>query len=181
MLYQLSYAGETFILPGALAWAQWRRRGAHRRTLASPDIMKEAERMSLTEADKAWIKTELSDIRTEVAGLRTEVAGLRTEVDGLRTEIAGVRIEVDGLRTEVAGLRTEVDGLKVEVEGLKTGLDGVKAEVERVETALLTEFHKWASPVEMRQRSHSAAIRALDIEVEALSDRVTKLENRQQQ
>jgi hypothetical protein len=27
MLYQLSYAGETFILPGALAWAQWRRRG----------------------------------------------------------------------------------------------------------------------------------------------------------
>ena len=174
MLYRLSYAGETFILPGALAWAQWRRRGAHRRTLASPDIMKEAERMSLTEADKAWIKTELSDIRTEVAGLRTEV-------DGLRTEIAGVRIEVDGLRTEVAGLRTEVDGLKVEVEGLKTGLDGVKAEVERVETALLTEFHKWASPVEMRQRSHSAAIRALDIEVEALSDRVTKLENRQQQ
>src|SRR5579875_1161761 len=146
MLYQLSYAGETFILPGALAWAQWKRRGAHRRTLASPDIMKEAERMSLTEADKAWIKTELSDIRTEVAGLRTEV-----------------------------------DGLKVEVEGLKTGLDGVKAEVERVETALLTEFHKWASPVEMRQRSHSAAIRALDIEVEALSDRVTKLENRQQQ
>lgn len=50
------------------------------------------------------------------------------------------------------------------------------AQLERVETKLLTEFHKWASPVEMRVRSHSAALRAMDIEVEAVSDRVTKLE-----
>lgn len=40
--------------------------------------------------------------------------------------------------------------------------------LERVETNLLTEFHKWASPVEMRQRTHSAAIRAIDAEMEAL-------------
>jgi hypothetical protein len=50
------------------------------------------------------------------------------------------------------------------------------AQLEPVETKLLTEFHKWASPVEMRVRSHSAALRAIDIEVEAVSDRVTKLE-----
>jgi hypothetical protein len=29
----------------------------------------------------------------------------------------------------------------------------------------------------MRVRSHSAALRAIDLEVEAVSDRVTKLEN----
>ena len=52
----------------------------------------------------------------------------------------------------------------------------IAAQLERVETALLTEFHKWASPVEMRVRSHSAALRAIDLEVEAVSDRVTKLE-----
>ena len=46
--------------------------------------------------------------------------------------------------------------------------------LERVETKLLTEFHKWASPLEMRARSHSAVLRA--IEVEAVFDRVTKLE-----
>jgi hypothetical protein len=50
------------------------------------------------------------------------------------------------------------------------------AQLERVETKLLTEFHKCASPIEMRVRSHSAALRAIDIEVEAVSDRVTKLE-----
>lgn len=48
---------------------------------------------------------------------------------------------------------------------------------EHVETTLLTEFHKWASPVEMRARSHSAALRAMDIEIETLSERVKKLEN----
>ena len=41
--------------------------------------------------------------------------------------------------------------------------------LEKVETTLLTEFHKWASPLEMRQRSHAAAIKALDVEVESIS------------
>jgi hypothetical protein len=52
----------------------------------------------------------------------------------------------------------------------------IAEQLERVETTLLTEFHKWASPLEMRVRSHSATLRALDLEVEALSDRVDKLE-----
>jgi hypothetical protein len=50
------------------------------------------------------------------------------------------------------------------------------ARVEKTETTLLTEFHKWASPVEMRQRTHAAALRAVDAEMEALPDRVKKLE-----
>jgi len=48
--------------------------------------------------------------------------------------------------------------------------------IEKTETALLTEFHKWASPVEMRQRTHAAALRAIDAEMEALDDRIKKLE-----
>lgn len=51
--------------------------------------------------------------------------------------------------------------------------------LEKVETTLLTEFHKWASPQEMRMRSHAAAIRALDEEVESISDRLKNLEGRQ--
>jgi hypothetical protein len=54
----------------------------------------------------------------------------------------------------------------------------ISERLEKVETTLLSEFHKWASPVELRQRSHAAAIRALDTEVEALSDRLKNLERR---
>jgi hypothetical protein len=50
--------------------------------------------------------------------------------------------------------------------------------LEKVETTLLTEFHKWASPLEMRLRSHAAAIRALDEEVESIADRLKNLEGR---
>ena len=57
-------------------------------------------------------------------------------------------------------------------------LGGLSEKIEKVETTLLTEFHKWASPQEMRQRTHAAAIRALDAEVEALGDRVNKIEGR---
>jgi hypothetical protein len=54
----------------------------------------------------------------------------------------------------------------------------ISERLEKVETTMLTEFHKWASPVELRQRSHAAALRALDTEVEALSDRVKNIERR---
>jgi len=52
----------------------------------------------------------------------------------------------------------------------------LSARIEKTETALLTEFHKWASPVEMLQRTHAAALRAIDAEMEAPTDRVKKLE-----
>jgi hypothetical protein len=52
----------------------------------------------------------------------------------------------------------------------------ISAQLERVETTLLTAFHQWSSPVEMRVRSHTAALRALDIELEAVADRVKTLE-----
>ena len=54
----------------------------------------------------------------------------------------------------------------------------ISQRLEKVETALLTEFHKWASPVELRSRSHAAALRALDAEVESLADRLKNLEGR---
>ena len=48
------------------------------------------------------------------------------------------------------------------------------ARIEKTETTLLTEFHKWAFPVEMRQRTHAAVL--LSDEMEALLDRMKKLE-----
>jgi len=54
----------------------------------------------------------------------------------------------------------------------------ISERLEKVETTLLTEFHKWASPVELRSRSHAAALRALDAEVESLADRLKNLEGR---
>lgn len=55
----------------------------------------------------------------------------------------------------------------------------ISGQLEKVETRLLTEFHKWASPAEARNRAISAALRAIDLEMEALSDRVENPENRQ--
>ena len=43
---------------------------------------------------------------------------------------------------------------------------------------MLTEFHMGASPVELRQKSHVAVLRALDAKVESLSDRLKNLEGR---
>ena len=47
--------------------------------------------------------------------------------------------------------------------------------LEALETKLLTAFHQWASPVQTRQKSHSAALRAME-ELEEKDARVRKLE-----
>jgi hypothetical protein len=57
----------------------------------------------------------------------------------------------------------------------------ITEQLRTVETSLLTEFHKWASPSEARRRTHTAALRAIDLEMEALSERVGKLERKKQQ
>jgi len=54
----------------------------------------------------------------------------------------------------------------------------ISERLEKVETTLLTEFHKWVSPVELRSRSHAAALGALDAEVESLADGLKNLEGR---
>jgi hypothetical protein len=56
--------------------------------------------------------------------------------------------------------------------------DWIIEQLRGIETTLLTEFHIWASPVEVRQRSHAAALRALDVEMESIADRLKKLEER---
>jgi hypothetical protein len=58
------------------------------------------------------------------------------------------------------------------------GKFATKQDLERVETALLTEFHKWASPAEARALTHAAALRAIDLEMESITERVQKLEDR---
>ena len=63
--------------------------------------------------------------------------------------------------------------IKGELADLTTRFD---AKIGHMETTLLTEFHKWASPQDPRIRTHAATLRALDLEMEALADRVTELE-----
>jgi len=54
----------------------------------------------------------------------------------------------------------------------------LREQLEGVETRLLTEFHKWASPTDARLRTHSAALRAIDLEMEALTDRMRRVEEK---
>src|SRR5438132_6125373 len=108
--------------------------------------------MSLTDEDKQWINAQLERVET----------ALNTGIERVETAL-NARIEY----VETA--------LNARIGHVETALN---ARIEHVETALLTEFHKWASPIEMRVRTHSAVLRAMDLEVEAVVERVTKLESR---
>jgi hypothetical protein len=85
-----------------------------------------------------------------------------------------LKLYLDGKFADIDRRFAEIDG-KFAEQGSKFA---TKQDLERVETALLTEFHKWASPVDMRARSQTAMLAAIDLEMEVLRDRVQKLENR---
>ena len=54
----------------------------------------------------------------------------------------------------------------------------IGSRVERLETTQLTEFHKFAEANDARVRSHGAMIHSLELQLEALEDRIRKLEQR---
>ena len=69
--------------------------------------------------------------------------------------------------------------LKQYLIGMEERLKGyVNERCEQVETKLLTEFHRCASPAEARNRTISAALRAIDLEMESNKDLAKKLESR---
>jgi hypothetical protein len=103
--------------------------------------------MQLTDEDKAWL------------------SGLITTLNRQTEERNTAAIRESEQRTAAAIRESE-----------QRTTAAIAAAVEASETRLLTAFHQWASPMDARVRTHAAAIRALDLETEALSDRVTKLE-----
>jgi hypothetical protein len=63
-------------------------------------------------------------------------------------------------------------------ESLKAMEDRLIERIRDTETTLLTEFHKWASPVDSRVRALSSMVRTFDADLEYIQDRLKKLENR---
>jgi hypothetical protein len=109
--------------------------------------------MSLTDDDKNWIASAIaSAIGASEARLTHKLESLPGHQD----------LERFATRQDLERFATRQD-------------------LERVETSLLTEFHKWASPMEQRMRTHREALRALDLETARLDERITKLEPPPQQ
>ena len=113
--------------------------------------------MSLTEDDKKWL-----------AGLMEPFA---TKLQEFAANQQGFATKLQEFAANQQGFQTHLDRIETKLEQFAT-----KAELERVETSLLTEFHKWAAPSEARQRTHTATLHAIDLEMEVLSERIQKLE-----
>jgi len=124
--------------------------------------------VSLTNEDRVWFVEQLAvrigPLETGIGQLETGIGQLDTKIGQLDTKIGH---KIGQLEAKIAQLETRLDRVETDLA----------EKIERVETTLLTEFHKWASPMDMRQKSHSAALRALDLELESVDDRVKKLES----
>jgi predicted nuclease with TOPRIM domain len=115
--------------------------------------------MSFSNEDKEWLSARFGQLDTGFEQLDTRFEQIDTRFGQLE---ARFEARFERIETRLTNLEEKVDQLD--------------QKIERVETALLTEFHKWASPVEMRLRSHTTVLRTIDMDMEALTDRVKRLE-----
>jgi flagellin-like hook-associated protein FlgL len=97
--------------------------------------------------------------------MRDAFTALDGRLTALQTQIGAVE----------SRLQTQIDSLRAHIDAVEHRFG---ERLEATETKLLTAFHNWASPNEARQRTHAAALRAIDLEMEALSERVSKLEQK---
>ncbi len=137
--------------------------------------MQDNENAPVTRADLHALEGRI------VAGIVAPIEHVVARIEQLE---ARIEARIEHVEARIGKLEPRIEKLEARIEQLEARIEAriehVEARIEQVETALLTEFHKWASPFEMRIRTHSAALRALDIETEAIGDRATKLEGRQQ-
>lgn len=88
-------------------------------------------------------------------------------LDAMETRLHSRLADLDA---KMADVGNRVDAKMADMEAR------LDAKIKKFETTLLTEFHKWASPADARARTHAAVLRAIDLEMEILSDRGQKLE-----
>jgi chromosome segregation ATPase len=130
--------------------------------------------MSLTVEDKEWFVTEVMGAVQRRFDVEREFSSQAN--DHLLQRVSGVEGRLQGVEDRLQGVEDRLQSVEGRVTVMQEQLNAVPAAIERVETSLLTEFHKWSSPLEARMRTHSAALRALDLEMEFLADRITRLE-----
>jgi hypothetical protein len=139
--------------------------------------------MGLTTEDKEWIKGQLDANRLELTSrIKANRLELKTEIGSVRSDLTsrmeGIHLQVT---SDIGAVRSQITSESVATRlELQSRIDGLRREfdekLERVETKLLTEFHKWTSPTELRLSAHATAMRAIDLEPENVKERLRNLE-----
>jgi tetrahydromethanopterin S-methyltransferase subunit B len=107
---------------------------------------------------------------TRFGAIDTRFGAMDARLDPMDTRLDAMDTRLDAMDHKLDAMDHKLDAMEIR---LRTYVD---ERIEVTETRLLTAFHNWASPSEARQRTHAAALRAIDLEMEPLSERVTKLE-----
>lgn len=68
------------------------------------------------------------------------------------------------------------DEVRGEIAEVRAEIAEVRAEIEKTETKLLSAFHGWARPMEIRQRGTSITVAGFDERLVLAEERISELE-----
>jgi chromosome segregation ATPase len=75
-------------------------------------------------------------------------------------------------------LEQRLDSLAADITALKERAAATDDKIDKVETTLLSEFRKWAAPIESRLQTHRSWFQEVDAEMVLLKERIARLEKR---
>jgi hypothetical protein len=99
--------------------------------------------------------------------------GSLAAMEGRMVAMEGRLVAMEG------GMLAMEASLTARIEKTETGLEErLGARIEETETKLLTAFHGWARPMEIRQRSTTSIVTGFDERLALVEERVSQIERR---
>ena len=91
---------------------------------------------------------------------------------------AGITRLTEFLKGQFQQVDARFEQIDARFEQIDARFEETYARIEQVETALLTEFHKWARPHEIRIRSSESLVGAFSERLGLLEDRISEIERK---
>ena len=72
-------------------------------------LIKNADRMAMTQKEISDIKTEMSSLNTKMSDIETKMLNIEIEVSDIKQEVSGIKQEVSEIKTEFTEVKTKAD------------------------------------------------------------------------
>jgi chromosome segregation ATPase len=143
--------------------------------------------MALSEDDKRWLESKFTAVDSRFTAIDSQVAAIDSQVAAIDSQVAAVDSKVAAVDLRFAAVDSRFAAIDSQFAAVHENFVAIekkfaplatREDVFDSETRLLTEFHKWASPMEKRNRGFLHLLDSMSEEIESLKSRMNNLEGR---
>jgi hypothetical protein len=97
--------------------------------------------------------------------------------DELRQQFEKTNVQFENINVQFEKVSSQFEKTNAQFEKIDAQFENLREDMRQIETNLLTAFHNWARPMEIRQRNVSNAVSDYEERLSLVEERLRKLES----